>query len=126
MKAVLFVYGTLRRGLENHEGYLKNARYMGRAVTQEKYALFLDDFPYLTKAAAVSRIVGELYLVDQDTQAHIDLLEGHPHQYCRELITVVTDQGEPHSAWVYFYPEPRGRLIESGDLFNAAQSESLK
>lgn len=126
MKAVLFVYGTLRRGLENHEEYLKNARYMGGALTQEKYALFLDDFPYLTKAAAVSRVAGELYLVDQETQARIDLLEGHPHQYRRELITVVTEQGEPQCAWVYFYPEARGRLVESGDLFNAGQSESLK
>ena len=115
---LLFVYGTLRRGFENHEAYLQDAQFLGRAVTQNKYALFLGDFPYLNKIPAVSSIVGEIYRVDEQTLAHIDCLEGHPEEYRRELITVVTEQGTEYSAWTYFYPEPRGGLIKSGDYLD--------
>jgi gamma-glutamylaminecyclotransferase len=115
---LLFVYGTLRRGFENHEAYLQDAQFLGRAVTQNKFALFLGDFPYLNKTPAVSSIVGEIYRVDEHTLAHIDCLEGHPEEYRRELITVVTEQGIEYSAWTYFYPGPRGELIKSGDYLD--------
>ena len=115
---LLFVYGTLRRGFENHEAYLQDAQFLGRAVTKNKFALFLGDFPYLNKIPAVSSIVGEIYRVDEQTLAHIDCLEGHPEEYHRELITVVTEQGTEYSAWTYFYPEPRGGLIKSGDYLD--------
>jgi gamma-glutamylaminecyclotransferase len=114
-ECLLFVYGTLRRGYENHEAYLQDAQFLGRAVTQNKFALFLDDFPYLNKTPAVSSIAGEIYRVDERTLARIDCLEGHPDEYRRELITVVTEQGMEYAAWTYFYPEPSGKLIESGD-----------
>jgi gamma-glutamylaminecyclotransferase len=114
-ESLLFVYGTLRRGYENHEAYLQDAQFLGRAVTQNKFALFLDDFPFLSKTPAVSSIVGEIYRVEERTLAHIDCLEGHPDEYRRELITVVTEQGMEYVAWTYFYPEPRGKLIGSGD-----------
>jgi gamma-glutamylaminecyclotransferase len=115
---LLFVYGTLRRGFENHAAYLQDAQFLGRAVTQNKFALFLGDFPYLNRTPAVSCIVGEIYRVDERTLAHIDCLEGHPEEYRRELITVVTEQGIEYSAWTYFYPEPRGKLIQSGDYLD--------
>ena len=111
---LLFVYGTLLRGFANHEVYLADAVFVGGAVTEERFALYVDDFPYLTKSARVSQIVGELYRVDGPTLEHIDCLEGHPDDYRREQIQVVTDRGERHSAWTYFYPEPRGRLLASG------------
>ncbi len=111
----LFVYGTLRRGLENHETYLQNARFIGKAITLDKFALFVDDFPYLNKSPTVSTIVGEIYLVDATTLQRIDILEGHPDVYRRELTTVHTASGKRYDAWVYFYPEPRGVLIPSGD-----------
>ncbi len=111
---LLFVYGTLRRGFANHEVYLGDALYVGEAITKERFALFVDDFPYLTKSARVSQIVGELYRVDGRTLEHIDCLEGHPDDYRRERIQVLTDLGGCYSAWTYFYPEPRGRLLVSG------------
>jgi gamma-glutamylaminecyclotransferase len=119
--ALLFVYGTLRRGFENHEAYLRHARFIGTAVTLDKFALFLDDFPYLNKTPAVSSVVGEIYQVDDRTLGHIDCLEGHPEQYRREPIIVMTEQGRKYSAWAYFYPEPRGKLILSGDYLEGVK-----
>jgi gamma-glutamylaminecyclotransferase len=115
-RILLFVYGTLRRGFENHEAYLKGSLFMGRAVTCDKFALFMEDFPYMNKVPAVSFIVGEIYQVNEGTLKHIDSLEGHPEEYRRELITVVTQQGRKYAAWAYFYPRPRGELIPSGDF----------
>ena len=112
---LLFVYGTLRRGFVNHEAYLADAFLVGTAVTVEKYALFVDDFPYLAKQPGVSRIVGELYRIDGATLEEIDCLEGHPDDYRREQIWVVTNLDVRYWAWAYFYPEPRGRLQLSGD-----------
>jgi gamma-glutamylaminecyclotransferase len=120
--ALLFVYGTLRRGFENHQAYLADAPFVGKALTRNKFALFLDDFPYLLKNPAVSCIVGEIYQVDEATLLHIDCLEGHPDDYQRELTAVLTEQGEAHSAWVYFYPEPRGNLVVSGDYLSVVSA----
>ena len=113
-ETLLFVYGTLRRGFSNHEVYLADAFLVGKAVTAEKYALFVDDFPYLTRRPKVSRIVGELYRIDRPTLDLIDCLEGHPDDYRREQIWVVTNLGRHYWAWAYFYPEARGRLLTSG------------
>ncbi|HAA05100.1 MAG TPA: gamma-glutamylcyclotransferase [Syntrophobacteraceae bacterium] len=112
---LLFVYGTLRRGYANHEVYLADALCLGKAITEERFALFVDDFPYLTKSAEISRVVGELYRIDDRTLDHIDCLEGHPDDYRREKIQVVTDLGARCSAWAYFYPKSRGRLLATGD-----------
>jgi gamma-glutamylaminecyclotransferase len=117
--ALLFVYGTLRRGFENHEDYLHNAQFMGNASTRDEYALVVGELPYVVKDRAVARIVGELYAVDAATLEQVDGLEGHPDEYRREEILVLTGQGQELCAWIYFYPDPVGELIASGD-FSAA------
>jgi gamma-glutamylaminecyclotransferase len=112
---IIFVYGTLRQGFENHEAFLKRSHYMGMAKTSDKYALYADEFPYVWKYQALSQIVGELYAVDESTLEAIDGLEGHPDHYVRERITVIADQGKVFKAWIYFHPAPAGQLIASGD-----------
>jgi len=114
--ALLFVYGTLRRGLHNHEEYLHDARFIGKAATREKYALVVGELPYVVKDRAVARIVGELYAVDAATLERVDVLEGHPAEYRREQILVVTGPGQELPAWIYFHPDPPGELIASGDF----------
>ncbi len=110
----LFVYGTLKANFPNHH-LLADARFLGSGHTATKHALYSAGIPYATKAESVSPIVGEVYLVDAATLARIDKLEGHPHWYCREVVTVNLDEGEPVRAWIYFFLEPRGRLIPSGE-----------
>ncbi|MFH1061016.1 MAG: gamma-glutamylcyclotransferase family protein [Pseudomonadota bacterium] len=115
---LVFVYGTLRKGYQNHH-LLAGARDLGPARTVALHALYLDDYPYLVKGHAVCRVVGELYGVDDAGLARLDLLEEHPVWYCREKVTVEDRQGIHRKVWVYFFPRPKGRLLASGDLHEA-------
>lgn len=113
---LVFVYGTLRRGYGNH--YLLKeggARLLDLARTARAYALYALEIPFAVKDQAVSRLRGELYAVTPECLARLDELEEHPQWYCRERVAVVTDRGDNLQAWLYFYPEPRGGLVPSGD-----------
>jgi len=113
MKQNLFTYGTLMKGYSNHYP-LKRAEWVGSAKTLEKYSLYESGIPFVFKGEAVSHIYGELYRVDELTLKIIDRLEGHPEWYRREEIQIVTDSGNNVTAWLYFYPEKRGKLVTSG------------
>ena len=114
---LLFVYGTLKKGFYNHF-YLEKSKYLGRAKTLNKYALYLKGFiPFVTKSPKVCQIKGELYLVDDKTLSEVDLLEGHPDEYFREKVPIVKEDGEVVEAWMYFYPQTKepGILISTGE-----------
>jgi gamma-glutamylaminecyclotransferase len=128
-ETLLFVYGTLRRGGPNH-ALLAGARFVGGATTAERYALFVEDFPYLAPAPAVHHVRGEVYAVDAATLAEVDRLEGHPTWYERRATRVVLDAAaraarEGAAAFAdapaalacetYFNDRPRGRLVPNGD-----------
>jgi gamma-glutamylcyclotransferase (GGCT)/AIG2-like uncharacterized protein YtfP len=110
----LFVYGTLKANFPNHH-LLAEARFLGSGQTAAKYALYAAGIPHVIKNEKVSPIIGELYLVAAATLDRIDQLEDHPHWYCREVVTVTLEAGQPVRAWMYFFPQPRGRLIPSGE-----------
>src|SRR6266540_3956576 len=58
----LFVYGTLRRGLENHRE-LRGATYLGSLLTEARCALVESEgYPALVQGD--DAIAGELYAVD--------------------------------------------------------------
>ncbi len=109
----IFVYGTLRKGHRNHR-LLENSEFVGYAITKDKYSLFVDGIPYVVKIP-VSKIKGEVYRIDKHTLEKLDRLEGHPDFYKRERIDVVIND-RIIKAWIYFYPYPKGKLIESGDF----------
>ena len=111
-KIYVFVYGTLRKGYWNHS-LLENSKFLGKAITKEKYSLFADGIPYVVKIPK-TQIIGELYEVDKETLERLDRLEGHPDFYKREEIEVLLDE-KPMKAWIYFYPHPKGKFIKSGD-----------
>ena len=112
---LLFVYGTLKRGFGNHY-YLKDAIFLGRGRTKERYAMYELSIPYVVKDERVSHIVGEVYEVGRDTLKRIDMLEGHPFAYKRERVVVVLEDGTEVSAWLYFWEGcKRGNFNESGE-----------
>lgn len=86
----VFVYGSLRKGLQNH-GKLMNANYVGTFKTSDTYymiGLKSKAYPYVTcsklhESLQASHITGELYKVDDDLLKELDALEGHPHNYKR-------------------------------------------
>ena len=112
-KTVLFVYGTLKRKFHNHY-LLESSKYLGNGHTKSKYALYESSIPFVIKDEHVSVIYGELYEINNETLKRLDRLEGHPNWYCREQVEIITESGQTMTAWLYFYPQPNGKLNTTG------------
>ncbi|ACF13947.1 AIG2 family protein [Chloroherpeton thalassium ATCC 35110] len=102
---LVFVYGTLMHGYHNHV-LLEDAVFLGEAETVEKYRLTYTFFPMLTEPPEV-HVKGELYQVDDEALANLDILEDIPHLYQRKKIPIQINQ-EKHLAWVYVYTTGEG------------------
>ena len=101
----VFVYGTLKGGLVNH-GPLEQQRFLGRALLRGKYRFInMGWYPGVVKYpdGAERSIGGEVYEIDGDILNTLDMIEGHPHYYCREKVD--TPYGK---AWVYMLPTEYG------------------
>jgi gamma-glutamylaminecyclotransferase len=74
---LLFLYGTLKRGRENHH-LVNGQEYAGPARTVGGYALYhLDGYPGLVaEASAPGGITGELWWVDTAALHALDAFEG--------------------------------------------------
>lgn len=116
MKNIVFVYGTLRKNLGwNH--LLKNSEFIGEGISQEKYSMYADSIPYVVESEKYVSITGEVYLVDDSTLKILDQLEGHPNWYKRKEIPISINNSLMN-CWIYFYPNPKGERISSGDYFD--------
>lgn len=107
------VYGSLKKGFHNHR-LLEGSKLLNDKVFFSGTMASLGGFPCVSKQGN-TKIVGEMYEVDDLTFGNLDALEGHPAFYERERIH--TSEGE---AWVYFiedqsyYADP-SRIVKSGD-----------
>jgi gamma-glutamylcyclotransferase (GGCT)/AIG2-like uncharacterized protein YtfP len=102
---LIAVYGTLKKGFSNYFRYLKNAKYIGRGTTAEKYPLVVKGLPYLVdKKGLGHNVVVDLFKVSNTQLQSIDVLEGHPRWYVRKQIKVKS-QGRTYTAWTYFNPQ---------------------
>ncbi len=113
------VYGTLRQG-RRWNYLLAESLYLGLGWTEERFALYLAEYPCVDPHQEVSPIRVDVYQVSSETLVCLDELEEHPLVYVREEITVLLDRvgdraNEPVKAWLYFYPHATGRLIAHGD-----------
>ena len=85
---IVAVYGTLKKGYGNHR-LLESSTFIGSGDV-------------------------EVYDCNAFEMYDLDLLEGHPRFYKREL-TEVKVNGESVSAWVYFVPDNQN--YNSGEYF---------
>jgi gamma-glutamylcyclotransferase (GGCT)/AIG2-like uncharacterized protein YtfP len=88
---LLFVYGTLKQGGENHL-HLAGQRLVGAAATPPGFTLYgLQGFPGMVRAGdAPEGVTGELWEVDSDCLHILDILEGTAERlYERVPITLV-------------------------------------
>lgn len=102
----IFVYGSLKRGFHNHF-LLEDSEFIGEVITKDKYPMVNveEHFPYLINAKGIGyNIKGELFKVDDETFANLDILEGYPDLYTRETIKVLS-YGIEISAITYFVVE---------------------
>lgn len=92
----LFVYGSLKKGFDNHSLLTKSTKRLGKASTVGKFAMFEDSFgnyPYLV-TKPINKIEGELYQINRkELLAEIDKFEGAPDYYQRKKIKVKTHHG---------------------------------
>lgn len=105
------VYGTLKKGHGNHH-LLSGSKLLKHSHTGKGFSLFIDSvtsLPYLKRQNEGSGCVIEIYEVDSDTFYDLDLLEGHPHFYTREILTTL----DGREVWIYIL---NSELIgQSGD-----------
>ena len=104
---LLFVYGSLKKGFDNHDLLSKYAKRLGKAHTVKKFAMFEDSFgnyPYLVDAP-FTKIKGELYQIRRsELMQRIDEFEGAPDYYVRKKIEVKSHHGVKR-AFVYVKPD---------------------
>ncbi|MFQ5632663.1 MAG: gamma-glutamylcyclotransferase [bacterium] len=127
---LLFVYGTLLRGMEN-AAFLQSpekATFYSRGTIQGKL-YDLGYFPAYVKTDVSQtglshEITGEIYEIKHPEVLFetLDLIEGYNHQhperslFIRERTIARTEKGKKE-VWVYIYNQSLDgcRLIESGD-----------
>ncbi|WP_296450421.1 gamma-glutamylcyclotransferase family protein [Vulcanococcus sp.] len=94
---LLFVYGSLKRGMANH-GQLQQAAWVGRTRLDGLALYDLGPFPMAIACSEPgSAIEGELYRVNAALLEQLDRFEGAPRLYQRELHRL--NSGE--AVWVY-------------------------
>lgn len=93
---LLFVYGSLKKGFDNHRLLEKSAKRLGKAKTVSKFGMFEDSFgnyPYLV-SEPISKVEGELYEINRkELLEKIDEFEGAPDYYQRKRIKVKSHHG---------------------------------
>lgn len=102
----VFVYGSLKMDHGNHPLLARgeNTRFLGRDSVTGPYGMInMGGFPgaYFNTEGTRNTIYGELYSVDAETFASLDMLEGHPRFYFRQKVRTENDI----NAWMYFLSE---------------------
>lgn len=123
----LFVYGTLRAGLENRSARLlpESASLSGAAKVRGRLFL-IAGYPGAVASAAESEwVFGEVWTLRQpaETLRALDEYEGcgplspEPHEFTRARTLAYADSGIL-TAWIYWYNfDPNGKpLIRGGDF----------
>lgn len=108
MKVYVFVYGTLKMGHVNNH-ILSDAKFISDGKTCDKFQMYPvlgGAYPFVIKSEKVNHIVGEVYEVrEQAILDSLDVLEGYPEYYLKELTDIVIDNGEIVQALTYFKNE---------------------
>lgn len=105
----LFVYGTLKKGYSNNM-LLRDTEFIEKSVTIDNFNIKSFGIPIVIKPVNTEMkkeakpIIGEVYNIPQEVLDIVDLLEGHPDLYRRELTKVkLFETQEIVDAYVYFF-----------------------
>ncbi len=115
MDTLVFVYGTLKRGLRNNE-LLAGEQFLREARTLPIYRLY-DGGPYpclVEDQPQGLAIRGEIWCVNETTLARLDEFEGVPHLFVRREIGV---EGSATPVFAYLYEGDVSRMKDCGDCW---------
>jgi len=108
-KELFFVYGTLKKGMNNHSVLKRlKATFISPVETIEKYPMFKlrEPFPYLQDEKGKGKIIqGELWELDEDCISALDSFEGVPFLYKKGKIAVEFENDVFEEINVYFKAE---------------------
>ena len=112
-KTILFVYGTLKRGQKNHH-FLAGQEFLGEATTMPLYRLYaLGWHPGMVNDPDNGgEVRGELYAVDDETLAKMDMYVGVPDWFIRQDVAV-RDCFETVQAYFFNQSVPEGAISGS-------------
>lgn len=108
---LIFVYGTLMRGMDNH-WHLKDSPFVRSTQTDEGWKLYSLGLPFMVPSA-YGKVWGEVYEVSPEVLQHLDMLEGHPHFYTRTPLKL-QDRVTLVEAYIHSTPPRGAQLIKSG------------
>lgn len=92
---LLFVYGTLMRGMPNND-LLADSKFIAEVTAESAKLIDLGYFPGMIEAVtSPSGVVGELWEVSKEALDQIDVLEGHPDLFVRSKVCVHSDNPFP-------------------------------
>jgi gamma-glutamylaminecyclotransferase len=107
-RTILFVYGTLKRGLRNNH-LIADQEFLGEFQTEPRYRVIdLGPHPGLVVDEANGLAVGgELWSVSEDCLGELDAFEEVPGPFIRTEVKIA---GRVQSAQAYFWncPIPEG------------------
>ena len=134
MASFLFVYGSLRKaaGHPMHALLARHCAFHAKGHMQGR--LFeVDGYPAaITSRHRGDRVHGEVYrIIDEQVLAALDDYEEcterfpEPHEYVRQPVTAILQDGTSITAWVYLYNRNASSLerITSGDYVSYLRSK---
>lgn len=89
MEALVFVYGSLKRGHEHHD-QMSGATYVGETeLARHRLVLYEGSYPALTQdPLAQGPVLGELFLVSEELLQKLDAFEEVPELYERKNVSL--------------------------------------
>lgn len=109
-KKYVFTYGTLKRGFVNNY-FLDNAIFIDTATTCDKFQMYPCvgfGYPFVIKSEKNNRIKGEVFEIQtQEQEDRLDMLEGVPCLYIKEIIKVELESGKIIDALIYIKNEDK-------------------
>ncbi|MDM8539433.1 gamma-glutamylcyclotransferase family protein, partial [Desulfobacterales bacterium HSG17] len=119
----VFVYGTLKRGYGNYEHYLKDAVFLGKASTKERWTMTGETlpFPYVLEQNNTigNNVVGEVFAVTKKELSALDRLEGIPHHYKKvETKIIYEDDSSEETVTMYIKAQFNGMYPSSMDIIS--------
>jgi gamma-glutamylaminecyclotransferase len=120
VKTIVFLYGTLKRGLRNHF-LVADEEFRGEVVTEPHYRVIdLGPYPGLIADMADGLAVrGELWAVSERCLERLDEFEGVPGLFTRESVSIV---GQTEEVFAYFWNRSIPPDVPSGDNWPLAIS----
>jgi len=100
---IVFVYGTLMKGMGN-DHFLEKSKYLGEGVTDKEYSMYIDIVIPKITITPMYKIDGELYLVSDNDMILIDKLE---RKYSKMVTKVYNKKSRKFvDAYIYVWERP--------------------